>query len=71
MVHGDHLVRAYFEDFPAPSDVPTYSFKIHGQIYLKPVPEPSSLVLLMSGMILLIGMFRRTVSGPRNIHHDR
>lgn len=54
MVHGDHLVQAYFEDFPAPSDLANYSFKIRGQIYVQPLPEPSSMVLMISGLVTLI-----------------
>jgi hypothetical protein len=60
MVHGDHLVRAYFEDFPTPSDLANYSFTIRDQIYLHPVPEPSSIVLMILGLVRLIGSVLRT-----------
>jgi hypothetical protein len=55
MLQGDHFVQAYFEDFPAPSDLPGYSFQIQGQVYLNPVPEPSGIFLMISGLVFLTG----------------
>jgi hypothetical protein len=55
ILQGDHFVDAYFEDFPTPSDLPDYSFQIDGQIYLFPVPEPSGIVLMISGLLVLGG----------------
>lgn len=52
-IHGDHPVQAYFEDFPGPSDLPQYSFKIHGDVFLYAVPEPGTVGLLISGLIFL------------------
>lgn len=61
MLQGDHFVQAYFEDFAIPSDLPDYSFQIHGQIYLNSVPEPSCIVLMISGLVVLRGyMVRRS-----------
>ena len=53
MLQGDHFVHAYFENFATPSDLREYSFQIHGQIYLNPVPEPSGIVLMISGLVVL------------------
>jgi hypothetical protein len=64
MVTGDHFVQAYFEDFPSPSDLAGYTFRIHGQVYLNAVPEPSSIVLMMSGLIGLIRYLGRRRLGP-------
>lgn len=55
MLQGDHFVQAYFENFPAPSDLPGYSFQIHGQVYLLPVREPAAIVLMISGLIIMTG----------------
>jgi hypothetical protein len=53
LLQGDHFVQAYFEDFPTPSDLLNYSFQIHGQLYLYPVPEPSGIVLMISGLVVV------------------
>ena len=63
LLQGDHFVQAYFEDFPVPSDLSDYSFQIHGQIYLNPVPEPSGIVLMMSGLVVLGGYLLRRSKG--------
>lgn len=59
-VQGDQFVQAYFEDFPTPSDVPEYTFQIHGQIYLNAVPEPSGIVLIITGLVVLGGYMLRS-----------
>jgi hypothetical protein len=59
MLQGDHFIQAYFEDFPTPSDLPNYSFQIHGQLYLNPVPEPSGIVLMISGLVVVGGYLLR------------
>lgn len=49
--HGDHLVQMYFENFPGPSDLAQYSFGIRGDVYLHPIPEPSTFSLLAAALI--------------------
>lgn len=51
VTHGDYAVQLDFENHSAPSDLPQYTFKISGFVYVEAVatPEPSSLVLLALG----------------------
>lgn len=63
MLQGDHFVQAYFENFATPSDLPNYSFQIQGPIYLNPVPEPSGMVLMTSGLVILGGYLLRRSNG--------
>jgi hypothetical protein len=56
---GDNIVQVYFENSSARSDLPGYTFKINGPIYLQAVPAPPSIVLGATGLLGLAKFARR------------
>jgi hypothetical protein len=53
--HGDHAAQLYFENSVAGrSDVPGFTFRIFGPVYVRAVPEPGTLALAGLGAVGLI-----------------
>jgi hypothetical protein len=60
VTHGDYAAQLDFENHSAPTDLPQYTFKISGFVYIEAVavPEPSSLALLALGGLALASWCR-------------
>ena len=57
---GDHAVQLYFENHVAGlSDVPGFTFRIFGPVFVEAVPEPSTLTLASLGALGLLGYVQR------------
>jgi hypothetical protein len=57
VTHGDYASQIDFENHSARSDLPGYTFKISGFVFVEatPAPEPASLTLLGLGSLGLLG----------------
>lgn len=60
VTHGDYAAQLDFENHSALSDLPQYTFKINGFVYIEAVttPEPSSLALFALGGLALASWSR-------------
>lgn len=60
VTHGDYAAQLDFENHSALSDLPQYTFKISGFVYVEAIatPEPSSFALLALGSLALANWCR-------------